>query len=173
MDQVNHRINRMVNRPYGWVIAFLFVLTSCSTGSIYQESISVPTEGWEIDSTAQFQVEIVDASVPYDIEILTRNTSTYGYQNLWLFIDEQLPDGSNKRDTMEIYLADNRGRWLGSGMGSLYQLSTPFKQEYYFPGEGNYTFTIVQGMRQESLKGISDVGLRVKFAEKRAEKRED
>ena len=120
MDQVNHRINRMVNRPYGWVIAFLFVLTSCSTGSIYQESISVPTEGWEIDSTAQFQVEIVDASVPYDIEILTRNTSTYGYQNLWLFIDEQLPDGSNKRDTMEIYLADNRGRWLGSGMGSLY-----------------------------------------------------
>ena len=59
----------------------------------------------------------------------------------------------------------NRGRWLGSGMGSLYQLSTPIKVYYQFPDTGTYRFAIQQGMRSETLTGITEIGLKVKHTE--------
>ncbi len=63
-------------------------------------------------------------------------------------------------DTLNFRLADDRGRWLGRGIGDLYFIRLPYKQDILFPYKGIYRFEIVQGMRTD-LEGIRDVGLRV------------
>lgn len=165
MDLVNHKTIRTTLKTVALTLFSLFTLVSCQNSTLFQESKTLAKEGWEIDSVSSFDVRVTDVTKPVDIEILTRNSALYPYQNLWLFVNELRPDSTVLTDTVEIYLADNRGRWLGSGMGSLYQLSTPMKVYYHFPDTGNYTFAIQQGMRSQTLKGLTEIGLRVKTSE--------
>ncbi len=89
-----------------------------------------------------------------------RNYSDYPYSNLYLFIHVVSPAGDEVTDTVNFVLADERGRWLGRGIGDLYFIRLPYKRNIYFPYKGIYRFDITQGMRTD-LEGIRDVGIRV------------
>lgn len=84
----------------------------------------------------------------------------YPYQNLWLFCNEELPFGPLIRDTIECTLADEYGKWFGHGI-SLFQSSFPIRKQYLFPHTGQYTFSFRQGMRDDALTGIQEIGFRV------------
>ena len=87
----------------------------------------------------------------------------YPYQNLWLFCSEEQPIGPLHRDTIECMLADEFGKWYGHGI-SLYQSSFPIHSQYKFPHAGQYTFSFRQGMRDDALKGIQEIGFSVRPA---------
>jgi gliding motility-associated lipoprotein GldH len=65
------------------------------------------------------------------------------------------------KDTIEVILADNRGKWLGSGLGDIWDLQQIYKENIRFAQQGRYTFEYQQAMRTEKLPFILDVGLRV------------
>jgi gliding motility-associated lipoprotein GldH len=71
------------------------------------------------------------------------------------------PDLVEFKDTLECVLADNYGRWIGKGGGSLHQLPVSFMQQIKFPKPGTYKFELIQGMREDTLAGIHDIGLRI------------
>ena len=62
-------------------------------------------------------------------------------------------------------MADEKGKWLGTGVGDLYDNQIPFKRNVRFPLAGIYHFEIEQGMRLETTPLILDVGLRIEKAE--------
>ncbi len=66
---------------------------------------------------------------------------------------------------VDCILADDTGRWLGSGWGNLYHVKVPYQVGVRFAETGEYTFRIVQGMREIDLMGIHNVGLRIEKAE--------
>lgn len=119
---------------------------------------------WEKDMEYYFTFGIDDPSVPYDIIFEVRNNDFYPYRNLWIFFNEELPVGSIRRDTMELTLANEYGRWLGKGF-SLYEKGFIIRSEYYFPLKGQYTFGFRQGMRDDHLRGIQEIGLRIEKRE--------
>ena len=82
-------------------------------------------------------------------------------QNLFLFVTTTSPNGSTLRDTFECYLADERGKWTGSGWGDIYDNQFIYKGNIRFPVSGVYTFEYVQAMRTDKLDYISDIGLRI------------
>jgi gliding motility-associated lipoprotein GldH len=143
------------------VLAITAMAVSCSTESIYEANIDIPKESWSIDSTAIFKVDIIDTLSVHHIYINVRNTTNYPNSNLFLFIQTTSPNGAQLRDTMECFLADTRGNWLGKGFGALRDNQVPYKKFIRFPEEGTYTFSIQHGMRAQSLKGVSSIGLRV------------
>ena len=70
-------------------------------------------------------------------------------------------------DTINFYLADQRGKWLGSGVGSVFEMPVLYQQSIRFPKAGNYRYELSHGMRDSVLIGINDIGLRVeKVADK-------
>ena len=75
------------------------------------------------------------------------------------------PDGKSITDTLEYQLADEKGRWLGKGLGDINELRLPYKTNIFFPVTGTYRIRVQHGMRAEDLKGVYDFSLRV---EKRA-----
>lgn len=138
---------------------------SCSHMAQYEQYQAIENTLWEKDKIYYFTFQIDDISVPYDLTLEIRNNNLYPYQNLWLFCSEEPPIGSLSRDTIECELADEFGKWYGKGI-SLFQLSFPIRTQYYFPTAGQYTFSFRQGMRNNKLKGIQEIGFRVQKSER-------
>ncbi|WP_455622341.1 gliding motility lipoprotein GldH [Parabacteroides sp.] len=137
-----------------------FLCFSCENEAVYDQYQAIQNTSWEKNKEYYFTFLIEDISVPYDLTLEVRNNNMYPYQNLWVFYSEELPIGPLKRDTIECMLADEFGKWYGHGI-SLFQSSFPIRSAYYFPVKGQYTFSFRQGMRNDQLPGIQEIGLRV------------
>ena len=162
-DLIKRRIGqRQSLRLKKFIAAYVtcFLCFSCENEAVYDQYQAIQNTSWEKNKEYYFTFLIEDISVPYDLTLEVRNNNMYPYQNLWVFCSEELPIGPLKRDTIECMLADEFGKWYGDGI-SLFQSSFPIRSAYYFPVKGQYTFSFRQGMRNDHLPGIQEIGLRV------------
>ena len=139
----------------------MFIFISCNSNVVYEESVSVANPTWNSANGVKFEVLIEDTTLDYQTNILIRNSGDYAYQNLWLFVTEIAPDNTCSKDTLQYILADEFGRWLGSGVGSLYTNLCYYKESAHYSQKGKYTYIIEQAMRDEELKGITEVGIQI------------
>lgn len=158
-------MGKIKNNKLLWAILFgIITLTSCDHNVVFDQYVTIPDGGWNMDSMAVFKLDIENPDKAYNVIINIRNRSNYPNSNLWLFVDVTSPSGQNVQDKIDCILADDTGRWLGSGWGNLYHVKIPYQQNVKFAETGEYTFRIVQGMREEDLKGIHNIGLRLEEA---------
>ncbi len=142
-------------------IVFIFLLLCSCTGSHYEKSFTIENEQWATDNIFQFKVDIDDLQSRYNVLIHIRNTTDYSYSNIFLFVHVLYPDNVEKIDTVEGYITDNKGMWLGTGSGRYRNNNFFYKRNILFPMKGTYIFTVEQAMREESLDGIATVGIEV------------
>ncbi len=145
----------------GILLLLSLIVASCSGDVAFQDAKELPSYGWDKDSVVTFNYVATDTLATYDIIIDIRNDGNYRYQNFWLFVNSVSPDLISFSDTLECVLADNYGRWIGKGGGSLHELPVSFMQQIKFPKAGVYSFELIQGMREDTLEGIHDIGLRI------------
>jgi len=147
-------------RSYRLLVAGLIVLTvsltSCRNDIVYSRFSPISSSVWAIDSVAQFDYTIADAQAEYSILVYVRHTERYPYQNMWLFVDNNA-----HRDTIEFYLADDRGQWLGDRHHGFMEMPVLLEDRYHFPDTGTYHLTVQHGMRDSLLRGVTDVGLEI------------
>ena len=136
-------------------------LTSCINNDVYLKYKTITTNGWNKDSLCTFDIQIKDTAALYNLYVNIRNRGEYPYQNLWLFLSKKSPDNVQSKDSIECYLADNRGKWLGSGIGSVLEMPVLYQQKVKFSKAGIYQYKISHGMRDSVLIGINDIGMRV------------
>jgi len=132
---------------------------------MYHHYESIASSIWNEQDAYRFEVKVSDTLSMYNVFIEIRNNDTYRYANLWLFVAFETPGGARRQDTLDCRLADPYGNWLGKGF-SHYILTIPYEQAVIFPHSGTYSYTLLQGMREEKLKGITDVGIRISPAGK-------
>ncbi|MFV0471682.1 MAG: gliding motility lipoprotein GldH [Paludibacteraceae bacterium] len=144
-------------------VIFLFVV-SCHQSDIYFQYKNIPQNNWHKDSSLIFNCYIEKKEIPYNIYLHIRHQGNYPYQNMWLFLQQDNPDSVSIKDSVEVFLANQYGKWLGSGAGSLKEMPVLYKQSVYFPDTGTYDLEIKQGMRDDLLRGISSVGVRIENA---------
>jgi gliding motility-associated lipoprotein GldH len=137
------------------------LLVGCTGNDIYFQYNPVSANGWSKDSSYVFRIPVSDTAATYNVYINIRNRGEYPYQNLWLFLKKITPDTIKTKDSIECYLADQRGKWLGTGMGSIMEMPVLYQQNVRFKKAGTYRYEIVQGMRDSLLIGINDIGMRV------------
>ena len=148
----------MKNRIGIYLLTVLAVLAfaSCSKGVVYSRFMPILSENWHVDSIAQFDYTISDADADYSMLVYVRHTERYPYQNMWLFVGDSL-----HRDTIEFYLADDRGQWLGDKHHGFIEMPVLFEENYHFPDTGTYSIFIQHGMRDSVLRGVTDVGIEI------------
>jgi len=144
-----------------WAILISLVTMSCSGNDIYFQYDSVNPKGWSKDSLYGFDIPVTDTVALYNVYVNIRNRGEYPYQNLWLFLTKITPDSIESKDSIECYLADQRGKWLGKGLGSILEMPVLYQQKVRFKSSGIYHYKIVHGMRDSLLSGINDIGIRV------------
>ncbi len=139
----------------------LLLIYSCDKTRLYEEYKEIPKYIWNYNYKPQFEFSIDDTTIPYNIYVNVRNSSNYTYQNLFIFLNIRYPDGKYSRDTIELLLADEKGNWLGEGLGGIWDNRFLIKKGLFFKQKGKYIFEYEQGMRENNLPYIMDVGLRV------------
>ena len=144
------------------VILLAGMFTSCRHNIVYSEFISIPSGEWSIDSLPRFDFAIEDNKASYDIILSVRHTERYPYQNMWLFVQ----DNRQHSDTIEFYLADDRGRWLGDKHHGFIEMPVLYESNYHFPDTGKYCISVQQGMRDSVLRGVMDIGVEIVKGEK-------
>ena len=140
-----------------WIMVIgCLAFTSCQKDIVYSQFVSIPSGKWSSDELANFDYTISDKDANYRMLIYVRHTEQYPYQNMWLF-----EDNGARRDTIEFYLADDRGQWLGDRHHGFIEMPVLFEQNYHFPDTGSYFMAIQQGMRDSVLRGVMDIGLEI------------
>ncbi|WP_423148685.1 gliding motility lipoprotein GldH [Rubrolithibacter danxiaensis] len=140
---------------------FALSLTACTDNFIVDTSQAISNRNWSYIEKVKIPVTIEDVNQKYNLYINLRHTADYKYSNIFILIHEIRPD--KKRITLrkEFKLAYPDGEWLGSGSGNIYTYQLPFRENYTFPEKGTYVFEMEQNMRDNPLREVTDVGLRV------------
>jgi gliding motility-associated lipoprotein GldH len=152
-----------MNHPAARISFFLavFFLFSCDKSVVLEKNIAIPGYAWEMNNIIRLQAEIDDTISPHNVYINVRNGSGYEFSNLFLFMTTVTPGGKVARDTLELTLADARGKWLGSGSGDVWDNRILFKRDFKFPEAGIWHFELQQAMRVNPLPGVMDAGMRI------------
>ncbi len=147
------------------IVASLPVLFACRQNLVFEQYQNISDQKWYKDSVLVFNVAIEDTTQNNNFIINVRNDVDYEYSNLWLFLSIEQPDGKILDDKFEVALADPSGQWLGNGFGGLKTREAVYRRNIFFPVSGEYKIRIQQGMREDYLKGISDIGIRIEAVE--------
>ena len=145
--------------------AMLLMLASCRKSAEYEDFVTI-SDAWNSRNLVHFNVNIRDTVTSKNVYISVRHSGKYEFSNLYLFVTAESPNGNIKRDTVEMVLADEHGKWQGKGAASVFTLYYPYKTNVRFPVAGIYTFTIEQAMWIRDLKNISNIGLMIEKAGK-------
>ena len=151
-----------MKKRYLVFISSLLLFFSCTTIDLYEKITPVPNHQWPSNFLPRFRFEIKDTLADYQLFLILRHNNKYNYNNIWLNVFIKGPDNTVQKFQIEKLLATNTEGWLGSGMDDIYDHRLPLTSSpVRLNKPGQYIFTIQQIMREDPLKHIMDVGLRI------------
>lgn len=153
---------------------FLFVvitMISCDKKRVFDEYKSVG-HAWHKDSIITFDIPEMDSINKYNLFVNIRNNKDYPFNNMFLIVALDLPNGVTNVDTLEYMMAAPDGTLLGEGFSDYKVNKLFYKENAVFKPSGKYKVSIGQAVRQngkitgvEALNGISEVGFRIESTE--------
>lgn len=146
-----------------FVISFLSLFfASCIKIDLYEKQATIPSQNWFYTDVPKFTFHIDDTTSLYNVYVILRHTDLYKYNNIWLRIGLKTPSDSFSYQNVNMILATDAKGWDGTGMDDIYEVRKSISAApFSFKSAGDYTFSIEQIMRENPLKNILNVGLRV------------
>lgn len=151
-----------------YLLIIASVFSSCDDHRVFDEYEALDNNIWLKNQLINFDVSVLDTISKNNIYINIRNNNSYEYSNLFLISQLEFPHGIKIIDTLEYEMTDKLGNYLGSGYTDIKANKLFYKENVRFNMVGNYSFKIEHAMRKngniqgiDSLKGITDVGLRI------------
>ena len=157
----------MRNRILLFILLFSFLFVCCDSNSVFDKYKSVPNK-WHKDSIISFKVIPPDSINTYNLFVTLRTTNDYKFNNLFLIVGMNFPNGKVLKDTLEYKMAKPNGELLGTGFSDVKENKLWYKEQVVFEESGEYTVNIQQSMRENGkvngvidLEGITDIGFRI------------
>ena len=142
-------------------------IVSCDTNPLYIKYNSL-NGGWLKDSVQHFSFPNGDKSILTNSYLMLRVNQKYRYNNIFVIITVTNSNGTILRDTVEYKVADNFGKFIGSKMINIYELSLLHKKGIQLIPKENYFINVEHAMRNadetvgvERLEGVLDVGYKL------------
>lgn len=144
-----------------WALFLAGLFSACNDNAVSDTNQLIANHNWSYINKISVPVKIEDNTKSYKLYFNLRHTSDYKYSNIFILIHLKGPGMKQLAIRKEFQLAYPDGEWLGKGSGNLYSYQLPFAETYKFPAKGTYVFVFEQNMRDNPLREISDVGLRI------------
>ncbi|HEX3008999.1 MAG TPA: gliding motility lipoprotein GldH [Bacteroidales bacterium] len=155
---------KLISKTIATAMLGVLLFTACDNQRVYEKNTELPDYVWDKNNILKFTVDIQDTISSHNVFVNIRNASSYQYNNLFLFVTTRAPKGGILKDTIELTLADDKGRWKGNGLGDIWDNQILYKRNVRFPFKGIYTFELEQAMRNARLPYIMDAGIRIEKA---------
>ena len=156
--------------------SFLFILilvafSACDKKRVFDEYKSVG-ESWNKDLVVDFNLPKLDTLKKYNLYVNLRADDSYEFNNLFMIVSLEQPDGLTKIDTLEYQMADSDGTLLGDGFSDIKESKLVYKEKVQFKASEKNKVRIKQAVRKtgnvvgvSNLKGITAVGFRIESLE--------
>ena len=133
------------------ILLFFLVVgfVSCQNENKKEVYHSFNNNTWNTDSIVSFELDNIDTTSSHDLYLMVRHTTNFKFQNLFLFTNFE-----NQQDTLELFLSEKSGRWLGKGFGEIKELKIRIKENINFKENQDQIFSVEQAMRYEDLEKI-------------------
>lgn len=148
-------------------ILMILFLISCDEKRVFDDYKSVGN-AWNKDSIVSFDLPKLEPTKQYNLFLNVRNNDNYPFNNLFLLVSLENPDGLTKVDTLEYAMANLDGTLLGEGFSDTKESKLFYKENFKFDKKGQYKLRIQQAVRksgkvkgEKELKGITEVGFRI------------
>lgn len=152
-------------------VLVIILLISCDKKRVFDEYKTVG-EGWRKDSIVTFNFKQTDTAKLYNLFINIRDNNDYQFNNLYLIVGLERPDGMIKTDTLQYQMTNPDGTLLGEGFTDVKNSKLFYKEKMRFEKPGDYKIHIQQAVRQtgkvkgvDVLKGVTEVGFRIESIE--------
>ena len=154
---------KKINLKKFFLISLLpFVFASCIKIDLFEKQATIPSQQWFYSNIPKFTFHIDDTTSLYNVYVILRHTDLYEYNNIWLRIGLKTPSDSFNYQNVNVLLATDAKGWEGTGMDDIYEVRKSISAApFSFKTSGDYSFSIQQIMRENPLKNILNVGLRV------------
>lgn len=154
---------RIKNSVFLLLVVTLFF--SCDKKRVFDEYKSVGS-AWHKDSIVTFNLPELDSTKKYNLFVNLRANNNYPFNNIFLIVAIERPNGFTKVDTLEYLMANPDGSLLGDGFTDIKESKLFYKEKVRF--RGNYKVHLKQAVRENgkvpgvtALEGITDVGFRI------------
>ena len=141
----------------GLIIAV--AISSCSNYTVYKQDFDVDESGWSYMDSLSFKFDIEDPNQNYNLLLNLKYHKLYSYSNIHFFVDVTDSENQVYRDTIECFMANPQGKWLGKSAGDYIEHQFMYRYNVNLPVKGEYQIVIQQAMRDTLLKRISSLGL--------------
>jgi gliding motility-associated lipoprotein GldH len=143
-------------------LLIVLVAVSCETIDLFEKNVPVPNRAWDYSFKPEISFNIQDTTSFYQVFFVVRHTDAYGFNNIWIKVDSRAPGDSNwSSQRFDCPLATN-DRWTGSAMDDIYEHRILlFNQPVKFRQPGTYSLRLEQVMRENPLRHVMNVGVRV------------
>jgi gliding motility-associated lipoprotein GldH len=145
------------------LVAILFF--SCDKKRVFDQYKSVGS-AWHKDSIVTFNLPELDSTKRYNLFVTLRDNNNYPFNNLFLIVGLEMPNGFTKVDTLEYEMANPDGSLMGDGFSDIKENKLFYKEKVRF--RGKYKVNIKQAVRENgkvpgvtALEGITEVGFRI------------
>lgn len=147
------------------IIFYLIFFSACDQGRLLDENKNIEGDAWYYKNFIPFDLQIKDTTKFYNVMVNLRISADYKYSNIFMWVHFTSPLKKTDQRRIEIKLADEHGKWLGSGLGDIYDYQFPVLQKVKFPQSGFYRFELEQNMRDDTLMNVKSIGVRVEEAQ--------
>jgi len=143
---------------------FLLLIISCDPARVYDKNEEFSNRNWPVDETPEFEFDIDNAGISYDLYANIRNEVSYANANLYFtyYLQDTLGNVLEKKLISEFLFDKKTGKPFGNSvLGDIYDHRIPILRKYTFKAPGRYVMRYEHFMRTDSLPGILGVGLRI------------
>lgn len=145
------------------VIALCSVfLMSCAGNGVMEQTNAIPGHDWSSDRVPECSFDITDTTSFHRLFFVIRHTDAYEFNNIWIGAESMSP-GDTAFTSQRFELPLTRGdRWSGRAMDDIREHRIlMYREPVRFRRTGRYRVRLHQLMRQDPLKHVMNVGLRI------------
>ncbi len=145
-------------RNSSFLLLIILLFTACESKHYYQETKDIKGN-WGSKNPVEYTFNVKDSTInKLNLGFVLRNNTDYEYSNIYLFTKFIDPKGNEMIDTLQYYIANPDGTWIGKGMNTK-EMVLVFRENLPVKDTGTYKLKVWHGMRTAKLKGIEDISL--------------
>lgn len=145
--------------------SIILLFYSCSDNIYYKKYKSIKDNVLLENDSAIFTVKITDTIQKYNLYMSLRHGTAYPFANFKYHIGYRSPSGKYWQTIHNSMLRGKDGKFLGSGLGDMWDIDFLVQQNLKFSEIGEYQISVVNNLGIPKTPNVVELGLIIEKVE--------
>lgn len=146
-----------------WLLLGVVLITASSCDKpLYSGERPIAGSVWTYDNPLRFDWEVRDTQKLYDLWLEISHSPELSHQNVYVKVTTSFPNAPDQQQMLSLELLKPDGQPNGNCSSDDCTAYISLGQKLSFPSVGNYSLSLTQHSRRDSMPGIRSIGLEIR-----------